>query len=329
MVSIIVPIYNVKDYLRPCIESLIDQDYKDVEILLIDDGSTDGSSAICDEYAQKDLRVRVFHKTNGGQASARNLGLGEARGEFISFIDGDDYVSKTMYSTLVPLMEKYECDIATCGFITHSGVREALSVTPSAIKVWDDTEQIMCNYLQTKYIDGNSWNKIYRKSLWHDLRFPVGVAREDVYIMYRVLGTCRRLVHSATCEYHYILRPCSSERQSFNPKFLISLKIADDRKEYINEHFPSLLYLAERSCYGARISAIKKIVRSHAEKSNNDVLKELKDYLSNHKPLTKQQAQDRTLILHFPMLYRIKMDWKYIWRQKFKKVILSVMNKKI
>lgn len=325
MISIIVPIYNVECYLEPCILSLINQKYLDVEIILVDDGSTDSCLSICEEYAKKDSRIIVLHKDNGGQGSARNMGLDKARGEYISFIDGDDYVSETMYTTMMPFFEQTNCDIVTCGLITHSGVRKSLSPVPEIGAIWKDTESIMRDYLCTHYIDGSPCNKIYKKELWDDLRFPEGVAREDVYIMYRLLAKCNRIVHSGTCEYHYILRPGSSERRDFNPKFLISLQIADDRRDFIKERFPALLPLAEKSCYGARISAVKKIVRSHSETKFSSTLDELKGYLKQNKPLTKEQARDRCLILYFPWLYRIKMDYQYTWRQRVKNNIVRYL----
>ena len=325
MISIIVPIYNVECYLEPCILSLINQKYLDVEIILVDDGSTDTCLSICKEYAKRDSRIKVLHKDNGGQGSARNMGLDKARGEYISFIDGDDYVSETMYSTMMPFFEQANCDIVTCGLITHSGVRKSLSPVPEIGAIWKDTESIMRDYLCTRFIDGSPCNKIYKKELWDDLRFPEGVAREDVYIMYRLLAKCNRIVHSGTCEYHYILRPGSSERREFNPKFLISLQIADDRRDFIKERFPALLPLAEKSCFGARISAIKKIVRSHSESKFAKILDELKDYLKRNKPFTKSQARDKWLILYLPWLYRIKMDYHYSWRQGIKKRIIKYL----
>lgn len=324
MISIIVPIYNVEHYLGPCIHSLINQKYSDVEIILVDDGSTDASLSICERFAKLDSRIIVIHKENGGQGSARNRGLDIAKGEYISFIDGDDYVSDSMYTTMMTFFEKSSCDIVTCGLITHSGVRKSHTPVPAKGTLWDDPEKILKDYLCTHYIDGSPCNKIYKRHLWKDLRFPEGVAREDVYIMYRLLAKCKRIVHTGTCEYHYILRPGSSERRNFNPKFLISLQIADDRRDFIKEHFPNLLPLAERSCYGSRISAIRKIVRSHVEKENRVVLLSLREYLKINRPLTNQQKRDRFLILYLPYIYRIKMDYEHRWRLYFKSLLMRI-----
>ena len=116
LISIIVPVYKVEKYLRRCIDSILAQTYQNIEVLLVDDGSPDNSGAICDEYADKDSHVRVFHKPNGGVSSARNLGLMEAKGQYIGFVDADDYIDKTMYEVLLDNLLQEQADISICSY---------------------------------------------------------------------------------------------------------------------------------------------------------------------------------------------------------------------
>ena len=324
--SVIVPIYNVEEYLTACIESILDQTYQNLELLLVDDGSTDNCKNICETYVSKDDRVRLLSQSNAGQGAARNRALDIAQGEYIAFVDADDYIDRDMYSVMIRAMEETESDIANCGLVTHSGIRNANSDVPEKNRVWVGAENVLREYFDSQYINGSPCNKVYCKHLFDEIRFPEGVAREDVYIMYRLLGKCQRAVHVGQCFYHYNVRVGSSEHQEFSPKFLISIKIADDRKDYIEQNYPALLPLAQKSCYGSRLSAIKKITRSHVIKENRQVYDELLAYIKANTPYTKEQKNIRFKILYVPWLYRIEMDFRHSWRSKFKRRLLKILK---
>ena len=324
MVSVIVPVYNVKTYLKKCIDSILSQTYKDLELILVDDGSTDGCAQICDDYLCIDERVKVIHKKNGGQGSARNCALDIAKGDYIMFVDSDDYINNDMIDYMLESLERTESDIAFCGFITHSGMRIVNSTTENKEILMNGAEEILLHYFTTNYVSGAPCGKLFRKHLFDNIRFPEGVAREDVYIAHHIFGNCKKGVHVGRDFYNYIIREGSSEHQEFSPKFLISIKIADERYDYIKNNFPNLADIANISVYGARLSAIKKITRSGAVKSHKSTYLELKKYIKDHAAPTKEFKKTRNLILYFPIIYKIKLNFSHKWRKKIKKIALKI-----
>ncbi len=326
LLSVIVPVYNVEAYLSACIESILNQTYKNLELFLVDDGSTDRCGDICDDYAQKDPRIKVIHKENGGQGSARNRALDVAEGEYIAFVDSDDYIEPTMYEVMIEALERTDSDMSLCGFITHSGLRVAKSPVPKEEYILNSAEEILRDYFSSPFVDGSPCNKVLRRAVFDGIRYPEGVAREDVYIMHRLFAQCARAVHGGHCFYNYNIREGSSEQQEFHPKYLISIKIADERCAFIEERFPNLAPLARRSAYGSRMSAIKKIVRSGAVKQYKETYDELVDFLRKNPAPTKEQAKLRRLIVHFPLLYKFKVNIDHKWRKKVKAFIVSLVK---
>lgn len=326
--SIIVPVYNVEKYLPQCIESILSQTYKNIELILVDDGSTDSCPSICDQYKEKDSRVTVIHKENGGQGSARNCGINICKGDYIAFVDSDDYVDVNMYKDMIEHIVNTGSDMAVCGMCAHSGLRDVYSVTPKTVLLWNSAEEIVRDYLLTPYVMSTPWNKVYNRKMFKTIRFPEGVAREDVYIMHHLIGMADKGVHVGKCYYHYNIRSGSSEHSGFNPKQLISIQIADDRRDYVAERFPSLLPFAEDKSYRSRISAIRKIVRSHKTKEYKEEYRGLKQYLKEHEPPTMKSRIRRFEILYLPWLFRIRQDFKNSWRQKIKSLVLKIARKK-
>ncbi len=190
LISVIIPIYNVEKYLKKCIDSVISQTYKNLEIILVDDGSPDNCGIICDEYAQKDDRIIVIHKKDGGLSDARNAGIEICKGEYISFIDSDDFVSPYFIEMLYRGVHDYNCEIAT---VEH-GVR-FMDVEDEAVVF--TTEKSQCSYEEIKpreairlmmyqrLPNGAPW-RLYKREIWNELRFPVGWLYEDaaIYIMH-------------------------------------------------------------------------------------------------------------------------------------------------
>ena len=183
MISIIVPVYKVVPYLRQCIESIINQTYRDLEILLIDDGSPDECGEICEEYKNRDNRIRLFHTENNGLSAARNIGLKAATGECIGFIDSDDWVEPNMYEVLVRRLEETEADISVCGY--ESASQEV--VFESAVYSGADALRAL---LDDKF-NNNVWNKLYRRELFESVNFPEGMNYEDVGVMHRIMDSTK------------------------------------------------------------------------------------------------------------------------------------------
>ena len=169
MISIIVPVYNMEKYLTQCVSSLINQNYKDVEIILVDDGSTDASPQMCDEFAKQDDRIKVIHKTNGGQGSARNMGLDIANGEYISFIDSDDWVDINMYTHLLSVSEKYDADLVVCevAWNEEDGTVRVNKRVDGILVM--STEEAMEHYFDgSKIVPHGPCSKLYRRYLFDD-----------------------------------------------------------------------------------------------------------------------------------------------------------------
>lgn len=190
MISVIVPVYNVELYLRKCLDSIVNQTYRDLEILVIDDGSTDGSGIICDEYGKKDSRIKVFHTENKGLSAARNLGIDKSTGEYIGFVDSDDWIEPNMYEKA----------------ISYIGLADILCFSKFE-GIYTGFEALIC--LINGEISTVTWNKIYRRSCFSIIRFPEGRIIEDISTTYMLVHQSERVVCADIRGYHHILRKTS------------------------------------------------------------------------------------------------------------------------
>lgn len=191
LLSIIVPVYNVKSYLKKCVESIINQTYTNLQIILVDDGSTDGSQDICDEFAQRDSRIVVIHKENGGLSTARNVGMDRAKGAYIAFVDSDDWLEPNMYEALISQLEKHEADIVACSFYECKGDEKKAVGDSKNIRVID-TEEIFINKNQLRFL---VWNKVFRRSFVEEMRFVPGQVYEDFHFCRQVFLKIKKLVY--------------------------------------------------------------------------------------------------------------------------------------
>lgn len=221
--SVIVPVYNVQNYLKRCLDSLKYQTYPNLEFILVDDGSTDGSGRICDEYAVDDDRFRVIHQENSGAASARNVGLDAATGEWIGFVDSDDYIEPDMYSYLWELVQRYDADIAQCGVFWEEGERQEICNT---------AEQEMCTALDEpiptdlwKYFANSSSNKLFLRERVDNKRFNSAfVIGEDFLFNLQVLSDSNKVVLGTKAAYHYTQNTNSVCHTAINPVTLESMR---------------------------------------------------------------------------------------------------------
>lgn len=206
LVSVIVAVYNIEEYLPRCVDSILAQTYEKLEIILVDDGSTDKSGAICDAYAGKDERIRVIHKRNGGLSDARNAGMDTASGEYIGFVDGDDWVDREMYRAMYEACEKENAQIAACRYkqITKSGVVDASTGNSVSLSKTEALEIYVCG--DDRYLIYNSvWSKLFSAELIRGMRFPVGKNSEDIMFTTRAFCQMNRLVYLDTAYYNYVL----------------------------------------------------------------------------------------------------------------------------
>lgn len=206
MISVIVPIYNVEKYLSKCIESIIDQTYKDLEIILVDDGSTDSSGKICDEFASKDNRIKVIHKKNSGVSSARNQGLDKANGNYIAFVDSDDYIEKNMYEKMINIMNKYDVDIVSCNYNHVNGKIEPFFSLDEDEYI-DNKTDLIEKIFQYKNYDMILFNKLYKRYVWSNIRFPVGInLAEDLMMLYPTINLANKFYCMKEALYNKIKR---------------------------------------------------------------------------------------------------------------------------
>ncbi|MGG1593055.1 glycosyltransferase family 2 protein [Terribacillus saccharophilus] len=218
--SVIIPVYNVELYLRRCIDSVINQTYRELEIILVNDGSTDDCGEICEHYKSLDDRIIVIHKENGGLSDARNAGLEVATGDYISFVDSDDLINEDMYSDLIRLIIEHNCDIAESDLIEFYK-EENLDLKNEEEKlILFKKEQALISTVIDQNCKTFVWNKVYKKHLWNDIRFPKGRIFEDTATTYKVVAIANGIIKSNRKYYYYFQRSDSIANSNFNIKKL-------------------------------------------------------------------------------------------------------------
>ena len=284
-VSVIIPVYNTEKYLKRCVDSVINQTYSDLEIILIDDGSTDRSGIICDEYTSKDNRVKVVHKKNEGQAIARNYALDIMTGEFVAFVDSDDYIKPDMIYTMVESLVENECDVCICGKIYKYEDKIERKHTFVRNKVVGNTDMLMKKYFSHN-ISVVMWDKVYSSKVFDDLRFPPLRCREDSCILHEVLARCKKFVELPDCFYIQNIRENSTERKPFSvEKLECALEALNRRRNFAMKNFPQYYHFVKPCLVYLYYETLQEIVQKNRVKKNDvlyiEILNCLKKELSN------------------------------------------------
>ena len=315
LISVIVPVYNVEKYLRKCVDSIINQTYKNLEIILVDDGSPDKSGDVCDEYAKQDSRIRVIHKTNGGLSDARNTGLDIANGEYIMFVDSDDYIETNMCETLYNRLISDKTDMAICSVLNVDTVGKKTE-TGANITLTDDiltTNEALeklgsdcaCAYVV-------ACNKLYIRALWNDFRYPIGKLHEDEFVAHNIIGKCNRVSTVSKTLYNYLQRNDSIMNSVY------SVRRLDGSEAYIAR----LQYMLERNLVAALPRIIHLTINTLLEgyneldlsdKINRNRLKGLKRDFSNlyFKLINKIPIKTKihlTVFITSPKIYRFLIN---------------------
>jgi len=234
-VSVIVPVYNVEKFLETCVNSIIDQTYSEIEILLIDDGSTDSSGEICDKYQNTDSRIRVIHQDNQGLAEVRNVGIKEARGEYFLFVDSDDWIEPNTIERNLQIVNEYNADIVCFRFTKeyeHSGSVRNEGVPRGTVKIFDKKGALE-NLFYPKYVDTITCNKFVRKEMFQGIVYPKGKLHEDLFTTYKFVANASKVVCIDEELYHYYQNPDSIGHRSFS-KDTYDIAIAvDESCKYI------------------------------------------------------------------------------------------------
>lgn len=272
LVSVIIPVYNVEKYLKKCVDSVLNQTYRNLDIILVDDGSTDLSGKMCDELGIDDKRVTVIHKQNGGLSDARNAGLNVARGEYYAFVDSDDYISSDMIEIMVNSARENSCEIAICNMVRFSESGEsALFYHPVAQK------QILLGENRFKTLKQPSvCNKLFKASLFQNIRFPKGKYYEDTFVYHELLYRAKCVVLTGSNSYWYLERSDSIVGSpKYTSRYFDFIEAVWKRAEFLIEN--NVKSYGEEAClslYAAFSSAVKYIKRDRKNKQNFKIARE-------------------------------------------------------
>ena len=282
LVSIVVPVYNVKEYLPKCLESLARQSYEQIEIIIVNDGSSDGSGEICDEFAKKDTRAKVFHKKNGGLSSARNYGIKKAKGKYICLVDSDDWVKKDFVAKMVEAVAQEDADIVVCGYNDQVPEQRVVSGEEATVKLLTKQENM----------EIVAWNKMYRRSLFDDISYSEGEKYEDTLTTYKLLSKAGKVAYVPESLYVYRERAGSIMKEGKKEEKLIAReKAAREAIEFFNGN-GNLRDAAEIAMLTAKLAWVDFAISGEVEKKyldeGMDWVRRNKEKLLNNKYLSKK-----------------------------------------
>lgn len=286
LISVIIPVYNIKEYLPRCVASVCAQTYKNLEIILVDDGSTDGTGELCDELAKKDERIRVYHKENGGSSSARNLGIEKARGEYLGFVDSDDYISEDMYARLYQALQERKVPIAQIGRdeIDAEGNILANICEPPTEEICICSEDFMRELLMHRG-DCSFCTKLVKRDLLLREKFPEGVLNEDFHLLIRLLPNITGIVSLPGQAYHVFYRIGSNTRKEnkneFSRVYGDCVDNADMAATLVEKHYPALKDVAVRFGAFQRLEYLLHIPIAQMEKRNTMYVQVVKNVRKN------------------------------------------------
>lgn len=318
LISIIIPVYNSENYLVKCVDSIINQTYKNLEIFLVDDGSTDSSAAICDEYVNKDKRIKVIHKANGGQGSARNLALEDASGEWIGFVDSDDWIDSDMYEFLLSKAVSENTDIVECGW-KKVNVDGSVEFTTSPKNTIIDREKAMHSlvYASAEGVNTSVCNKIFRRSCIANIRFPEVRAYEDDEFIHKVIWNARNISINGEAKYNYLSRPESTMTAGFNINKLALITVQENICEFLQGNAPKYFYKAQKILCSKQFYIIACLLnnpelddhKSIAFQIEQDVMASYKSYMKN--PIMGNNKFVLRLFTFAPSIGRALLIYKF------------------
>lgn len=242
LISVIIPVYKVENYLNRCVESVVNQTYNNLEIILVDDGSPDLCPQFCVEWAKKDARIRVIHKENGGLSSARNAGLDICRGAYVGFVDSDDWIEPHFYDTMFRKMQEYQAQIGCAGRydVDEETLTRRIGLCPTSTEVIS-SEETLRRLLTWQNCDSSVCDKLFLASLWKDVRFPIGRISEDVSVTYKIVGRASCILMVSEPMYHYFHRKGSITTAGYSSKNVYVVTIADEICSFVETFSPTAL----------------------------------------------------------------------------------------
>lgn len=282
LISVIVPVYNVEDYLNRCLDSIIHQNYKNLEIILIDDGSTDSSGTIIDEYGKRDSRIRIVHQENWGLSHARNVGLNIMRGDYVTFIDSDDFVTLDYVSYLFSLIKDthFQVKLSLCSLMNHySKTGKDINCGNGLKKVFSGKEciEMMCYH---NLVDTCAYAKLAKRELYDTVRFPSGKLFEDIATTYQLFLQCDKVSCGFEPKYYYNIRSNSIVTSEFSKNKLQLLEMTDKMADEVKKIYPELSGATLRRQVYARFSTLNQTLSTP---NAHGIQKQLIEYIQEHK----------------------------------------------
>ncbi|WP_302434788.1 glycosyltransferase family 2 protein [Roseburia inulinivorans] len=240
LISVVVPVYHVETYIERCVESLLQQTYSNLEIILVDDGGDDRCPQICDEYAKKDARIKVIHKKNGGLSDARNAGMRAASGKYLAYIDSDDYIQPDTYEKMIYALKKENADIAVCNYEAVTDQGQSITEKNQKMDIKDRTyssQEAISNLCGPNYHYWvTAWNRLYKIKIAREISFPVGKIHEDEFTAHLFYDKAEKIVGISEPLYKYVIRENSIMTKKYSVKNLVYVEAVNNRIEYCMEH---------------------------------------------------------------------------------------------
>ncbi len=279
LISVIVPVYNVAEFLPKCVDSILAQTYDNLEIILVEDGTKDSSGIICDQYAGKDSRIRVIHKENGGLSSARNAGMEIARGEYFGFVDSDDWIEPETYECLMALVQKYDADLVCGGRYDVDGAtgERTVGLCPKAEECISSME-MLGRVFTWDHCDSAAVDKLYKRHMFDEIRYPLGMYSEDVAIFYKLMEKANRVALCPKPLYNYLHRANSITTAKLSEKTFHYPNHTEVVYDYICKHHPEIRPQARF----LRVRGIAYAMMS-IDLAGKDAWKQYKDYYARMK----------------------------------------------
>lgn len=319
LISIIVPVYNVEKYLEKCIESIINQTYRNIEIILVDDGSKDNSGNICDKYAEKDSRIKVIHKKNGGLSDARNSGLEVAKGKYVGFVDSDDFIAKDMYEYLFKLMKNNDACISVCNYEKKWENISKKNEEKNFVKDYDivlNSSEALKYIVDDKILKSYAWNKLYKIELFQDVRYPLGLNMEDIATTYKLIYNSKKIVIGNEIKYYYVQRKGSILNSKKSKYYIDYFKVFYERFLFLRNKGIKYEYL-----YISMINFILSLYLIKNEKvdefrKENNIKNILKSILKQSN--SEKINIDLKLIIRCKVLFMNERVYRYVFRRYIK-----------
>lgn len=316
-ISVIIPVYNVQQYLELCLEDVINQTYSNIEIILIDDGSVDASGRICDAWCQKDKRIKAYHKENGGLSDARNLGLEFATGQWVAFIDSDDRVSPILLQTLYENAKRYNAEISICDPVHIFSNASYKYKIDGDIRVFDNMHAIEEMWYQTSFLF-SAWAKLYKKSFFIEHKFKKGIIFEDVEVMHRIFEQANKIVYDSSQLYGYVHRENSITTKKFSMKDCGILDICEELICYAKDKGSELQKAAEAYYI---VGGFRILLNAPREKKYENYVKKAKNGIKRYgqRALQNPKVRKKTKIgiviytylpFALPIVYKMINRWK-------------------